>query len=47
MGRKSIMGGVRPKGLRRIQFDFEIDGVRFRPTLPGRPRRPTWSRLGS
>jgi hypothetical protein len=37
MGRKSIMGGVRPKGLRRIQFDFEIDGVRFRPTLPGAP----------
>src|SRR5882724_3943573 len=37
MGRKSIMGGVRPKGLRRIQFDFEIDGVRFRPTLPWTP----------
>jgi integrase len=37
MGRKSIMGGVRPKGLRRIQFDFEIDGVRFRPTLPWAP----------
>src|SRR5579859_1171047 len=33
MGRKAIMGGIRPKGLRRIQFDFEIDGVRFRPTL--------------
>ncbi|MDB6102662.1 MAG: phage integrase family protein [Gammaproteobacteria bacterium] len=37
MGRKSIMAGVRPKGLRRIQFDFEIDGVRFRPTLPWVP----------
>jgi hypothetical protein len=37
MGRKSIMGGVRPKGFRRIQFDFEIDGVRFRPTLPWTP----------
>jgi integrase len=37
MGRKSIMGGVRPKGFRRIQFDFEIDGVRFRPTLPWIP----------
>jgi integrase len=37
MGRKSIMGGIRPKGLRRIQFDFEIDGVRFRPTLPWAP----------
>jgi hypothetical protein len=23
--------------LRRIQFDFEIDGVRFRPTLPWAP----------
>jgi integrase len=31
------MGGIRPKGLRRIQFDFEIDGVRFRPTLPWIP----------
>ena len=37
MGRKSIMGGIRPKGLRRIQFDFVIDGVRFRPTLPWMP----------
>ena len=37
MGRKSIMGGVRPKGLRCIQFNFEIDGVRFRPTLPWVP----------
>jgi hypothetical protein len=37
MGRKSIMGGVRPKGFRRVQFDFEIDGVRFRPTLPWTP----------
>jgi integrase len=37
MGRNSIMGGIRPKGLRRIQFDFEIDGVRFRPTLPWAP----------
>ena len=37
MGRESIMGGVRPKGFRRIQFDFEIDEVRFRPTLPWIP----------
>jgi integrase len=37
MGRNSIMGGIRPKGLRQIQFDFEIDGVRFRPTLPWAP----------
>jgi hypothetical protein len=34
VGGKSIMGVVRPKGFRRIQCDFEIDGVRFRPTLP-------------
>ena len=37
MGRKSLMGGVKPKGLRRIQFDFVIDGVRFRPSLPWIP----------
>lgn len=37
MGRRSIMGGVRTKGFRRIQFDFEISGVRFRPTLPWTP----------
>jgi hypothetical protein len=34
MGRRSIMGGVRTKGFRRIQFDFEIGGVRFRPCAP-------------
>jgi len=37
MGRKSITGGVRPAGPGRIQFDFSIDGQRFRPTLPWRP----------
>jgi hypothetical protein len=37
----------RPKGFRRIQFDFEIDGIRFRPPSPGCPRPPTWSRLKS
>src|SRR4051812_17805482 len=37
MGRKSITGGVKPKGLRRIQFDFMIDGARFRPSLPWQP----------
>jgi integrase len=37
MGRKTIMGGVSPKGFRRIQFDFVIDGVRFRPSLPWLP----------
>lgn len=34
MGRNSITGGVTPAGPSRIQFDFIIDSVRFRPTLP-------------
>jgi hypothetical protein len=34
MGRKSITGGITPAGSSRIQFDFIIDSVRFRPTLP-------------
>ena len=33
MGRKPVSGGVRAKGRNRIQFDFEVDGVRYRPTL--------------
>jgi hypothetical protein len=33
MGRKSITGGVAPAGPARIQFDFYIDRVRFRPTI--------------
>jgi hypothetical protein len=33
MGRKSITGGVAPAGAARIQFDFYIDRVRFRPTI--------------
>jgi len=37
MGRRSITGGVVPKGPTRIQFDFSIDGTRFRPTLPWVP----------
>lgn len=32
MGRKSTTGGVTPIGRHRIQFDFVIDGVRYRPT---------------
>jgi len=36
MGRKSITSGVRPKGEDRIEFDFEFDGKRYRPTV----RRP-------
>jgi integrase len=37
MGRKSITGGVIPAGPHRIQFDFRIEGQRFRPTLPWVP----------
>jgi len=33
MGRRSITGGVRAKGRNRIQFDFELEAVRYRPTL--------------
>jgi len=33
MGRRSISGGVRAKGSDRIQFDFEYDGKRYRPTV--------------
>jgi integrase len=33
MGRKSITGGVKADGPSRIQFDFSINGKRFRPTL--------------
>ena len=39
MGRRSISGGVTPAGPRRIQFDFVIDGTRFRPTLPWAPNQ--------
>ena len=37
MGRRSTTGGVTPCGQNRIQFDFRIDGVRYRPTLPWLP----------
>jgi integrase len=42
VGRKSIHGGVSPVGSNRIQFDFEFDGVRYRPTLN---RSPTEANL--
>ena len=42
MGRKSIQGGVNALGSNRIQFDFEFDGVRYRPTLK---RSPTEANL--
>jgi integrase len=37
VGRRSITGGVTPKGSERIQFDFELDGVRYGPTLKRTP----------
>jgi hypothetical protein len=37
VGRKSITGGVAPLRAHRIQFDFTIAGVRYRPTLPWIP----------
>lgn len=39
MGRRSVTGGVRPAGPKRIQFDFMIDGTRFRPTLSWTPNQ--------
>jgi integrase len=33
MGRRSLTGGVVGKGNQRIQFDFRLNGVRYRPTL--------------
>lgn len=42
MGRKSISGGVWALGSDRIQFDFEFDGVRYRPTMK---RSPTAANL--
>ena len=46
VGRKSINGGVLPAGPNRIQFNFVIDGVRFRPTLPWAPNRINLERAG-
>jgi hypothetical protein len=42
MGRKSLHGGVTALGSDRIQFDFEFEGVRYRPTLK---RSPTEANL--
>src|SRR6266403_5190087 len=33
MGRRSMTGGVVSKGSQRIQYDFRLNGVRYRPTL--------------
>ncbi len=42
MGRRSLTGGVRPKGTERIELEFTFQGKRYRPTLP---RKPTPSNL--
>ena len=42
MGRKSVNRGVSALGTNRIQFDFEFEGVRYRPTLE---RAPTEANL--
>jgi len=42
MGRRALNGGVRALRSNRIQFDFEIDGVRYRPSLK---RVPTEANL--
>jgi integrase len=39
-------GGVVPAGPGRTQFNFVIDGVRFRPTLPWAPNRINLERAG-
>jgi Arm DNA-binding domain len=44
MGRKSTTGGVTPLGHHRIQFDFTIDGQRYRPTLPWIPHEANLQR---
>jgi hypothetical protein len=33
MGRKANLSGIRVQGSNRIQFDFEFEGVRYRPSL--------------
>ncbi len=42
MGRKSNSGGVTASGHHRIQYDFMLDGVRYRPSLD---RTPTEANL--
>jgi hypothetical protein len=37
MGRRSITGGVVGKGSKRIQYDFRLNGIRYRPTLRAIP----------
>ncbi len=44
MGRRSIVNGVSAFGGDRIQFDFELDGVRYRPTVKREPTEANLSR---
>jgi hypothetical protein len=37
VGRENIHGGVAALGSDRVQFDFEYEGVRYRPTLKRNP----------
>jgi integrase len=37
MGRQAITGGVIAKGRGRIQFDFRLNGIRYRPSLKAIP----------
>jgi integrase len=42
MAKKALLSGVRARGSDRIEFDFEFNGVRYRPTLE---RIPTEANL--
>jgi hypothetical protein len=37
MGRRSMTGGVVSKGRARIQYDFRLNGVRYRPSIRALP----------
>ena len=37
MGRRSMTGGVVGKGGQRIQYEFRLNGVRYRPTIEAIP----------
>jgi integrase len=39
-GRRSLTGGVRPKGAGRIELEFTYQGKRYRPTLARKPTLP-------
>jgi Arm DNA-binding domain len=37
MGRHSSTGGVCARGINRIQYDFRLSGIRYRPALKAIP----------